>query len=244
MSNEQKYKRGDVVRVDVDLGPEMAHFRAGQDAIVMGSYRDQFGGDNVDSYTLLFFDGGESSWYRTRQMAFLRHGGEEEIARVKAERAERAKVETDLAWIVTNWKTLRIKVPGATMGELMKRIGITDPWGPRGDGITYYANAHATLVLLDPILLTGDLEQVEAFLAEHNAPDQPAAGKLQLSGNMVDTFKQILANGDSNDNEIAALGEALEGAWHLLEPHARVELEKQLREILVNYGYDPDEQNQ
>lgn len=166
MTNEQKFKRGDVVHIASDLGPCMSHFDADKDAIVMGSYRDQYGGSDVDSYTVMFCDtGGECSWYHTHQLTLLRHGGEEEIARVKAEREAREKVETDLAWIVSNWRSIRERVPGATIGELMRRIGITNPWGAHGEGITYYTNARATFELLDPVLSTGNLEQVEAFFA-------------------------------------------------------------------------------
>jgi hypothetical protein len=164
---EQKFKRGDVVHVAADLGRAMSHFKSDADAIVMGSYRDQFGGSDdhsADSYTLMFCDtGGECSWYETSQLTFLRHGGQEEIDRVKAEREAREKVETALPWIVENWTKIRESVSGATMGELMRRIGITNPWGSRGEGITYYSNMRGTFQLLDPILSTGDLAQVEAF---------------------------------------------------------------------------------
>jgi len=161
---EQKFKRGDVVHIAKDLGPSMSHFPADKDAIVMGSYRDRFGGSNVDSYTVMFCDtGGEWSWYHTHQLEFLRYGGEEEITQVKKSREAREKVEIDLEWIVSNWNDIREKPSGATMHELMRRIGIMNPWGSRGEGITYYSNARATFLLLDSVLSTGDLAKVEEF---------------------------------------------------------------------------------
>lgn len=167
MTTEQKFKRGDVVHIAADLGPSMSHFTADKNAIVMGSYRDKYGGDhNVNDYTVMLLDTGvECSWYHAHQLTLIRHGGEEEIARVKAARADREKYETDLAWIVENWANIRERMPGATIGELMRRLGIVNPWGARGEGITYYSNAMATFHLLDPILSTGDLAQVESFFA-------------------------------------------------------------------------------
>jgi hypothetical protein len=165
MTAKQKFKRGDVVHIAADLGSAMSHFPSDEDAIVMGSYRDQCGGNDVDSYTLMFLDtGGECSWYYTNQLTLLHHGGEEAIAKVESDRDAREKVEADLAWIVANWNSIRTNVSGASIGELMRRIGITNPWGANGEGIDYYANAYATFHLLDPILSTGSLELVEKFL--------------------------------------------------------------------------------
>lgn len=56
----------------------------------------------------------------------------------------------------------------------------------------------------------------------------------------VATFKDVLANGDSNDNEIDALGEALEEAESLIPAEALPAFHARLREILEEKGYDPD----
>ena len=83
----QKFHRGDVVHIAADLGPSMCHFVGDQDAVVMGSYADRFGGNSHDHYTLLFLDtGDEVSWYYDSQLTFLRHESEEFIAGIKAER--------------------------------------------------------------------------------------------------------------------------------------------------------------
>lgn len=157
----QKYKRGDMVRIAKDLGPSMSHFEADQDAIVMGSYRDQFGGDNVDSYTVMLCEsGGETSWYYEHQLTFIRHVGDEGIAAIETVREKREAEETNLEWIVKNWPSIREKPPGATMSELMRRCGIEKPWGAHGEGYSYYKNAMATHQALDSVLQTGDLKQV------------------------------------------------------------------------------------
>lgn len=100
----QKFKRGDVVHIAKDLGSSMAHFENDRDAIIMGSYRDQYGGENhVDDWTVMFCDTGvECSLYHTSQLTFLRHGGETEIEKVKLLRARRETSERDINWIVAN----------------------------------------------------------------------------------------------------------------------------------------------
>jgi hypothetical protein len=45
----QKFKRGDKVHIAKDLWPSMPHFDNDRDAIIIGSYRDQYGGDNIKS---------------------------------------------------------------------------------------------------------------------------------------------------------------------------------------------------
>ena len=181
---KQKFKRGDKVRIAKNLGPTMSHFEADQDAIVLGSYRDQYGGDNTTSYTVLLCeDGNHVSWYHQRQLRFIRHVGEKGITKVMTARDKRNATESDLGWIVTNWPSIRTRTPGATMTELMRRVGITNPWGFRGEAFMWYRNAERTHQLLDPVLSTGDLEKVKKFLgtvARKLKPmaDEGAAAKL------------------------------------------------------------------
>ncbi len=167
--SKQKFKRGDVVHIAADLGQSMSHFKKDKDVVIIGSYADQFGGGNTGSYSVLFIDdGNEVSWYGEHQLTFLRYGGEELIAKVKEEREEREKLESDLSWIVDNWKDLRVgKIArtGAWMCKLMSLIGITKPWGNHGEGIDYYSNAKYTMDCLDSVLLTGDIEKVKQFIA-------------------------------------------------------------------------------
>jgi hypothetical protein len=47
----------------------MKYFENDKDVIVVGSYADQYGGDNTKSYTVIFPDTGrESSWYEEHQL--------------------------------------------------------------------------------------------------------------------------------------------------------------------------------
>lgn len=51
----QKFERGDWVHVAADLGSMMRHFENDCDAVVLGSYQDQYGGGNTKDYSLLIF---------------------------------------------------------------------------------------------------------------------------------------------------------------------------------------------
>ena len=76
---EQKYFRGHRVKIAEDLGPSMAHFTGDCEAIVIGSYSDQFGGDNDDSYSLLLLTEQQYSvsWYREHKLTLLSIDGDE-----------------------------------------------------------------------------------------------------------------------------------------------------------------------
>jgi hypothetical protein len=160
---EQKFRRGDVVRIFKDLGPSMSHFESGVDAIVMGSYADQYGGDDARSYTLMLMpEGNEVSWYYEHQLTLVRHGGEELIKQTTADRELREILYSDLDWIIENWKRLKAEksIPGATVGKLMELVGITNPLGSQGEGFVYYINATATVSALDEALASGDKKAV------------------------------------------------------------------------------------
>jgi hypothetical protein len=165
---KQKFKRGDVVHIAAELGQSMSHFENDKDAVILGSYADQFGGDCTSDYTVKFLDdGSECSWYEEHQLTFLYHGGEEFIVKITKETEEREKVESDLGWIVDNWKRIREDViPAATSKKLMSLIGITNPWGNRGEGIDYYNHFKYTVKCLDSVLLTGDIKKVKKFVEE------------------------------------------------------------------------------
>jgi hypothetical protein len=161
----QKFKRGDVVRIADDLGPSMDHFDGkGEAAVVMGSYADEYGGENTSSYTLMLEDGNEVSWYEEHQLTFIRRDKKEIQRRTKA-RDEREEQETSLAWIVANWAQIRNSVPGATMQHLATMAGLGDLWGARGEGMDYFANALAVFRLFDPALSNGDEAAVRELAA-------------------------------------------------------------------------------
>lgn len=74
----QKFFRGHKVRVAKDLGSSMSHFQGDCNAIVIGSYNDQYGGGHRGKntpYSLLLFPKGSSpyscSWYMESQLTLM-----------------------------------------------------------------------------------------------------------------------------------------------------------------------------
>jgi len=132
----QKFKHGDKVKVAKNLGSTMAHFRNDFEAIVMYSYASKYGVDHDGNYGIMACDtGNECAWYNENQLTLIEHVGQKGIDIIKERKEEKEKQESNMDWIWDNWKEIRTAVPGATMCELMKRIGITEPWGSRGEGV-------------------------------------------------------------------------------------------------------------
>jgi len=168
MSDDQKFQRGDVVRITADLGDSMRHFRSDAEAVVVGSYADQYGGHDRSSYTVMFTDDGSTcSWYYESQMGIVRRGGESEIQKLTAEREARESHERDLAWIAAHWHEIREVVPGASAEELMRRVGIANPWGSHGEGMAWYANWQQTFAAVDPILSASPTDPAAALAHLH-----------------------------------------------------------------------------
>lgn len=165
----QKFHRGDMVRIAKDLGPSMSHFECDQDAVVIGSYSDQYGGSNNDSYTLLLADGSNTiSWYYERQLTFVRKVGEEGIKKIKDDREESEKNHDNLDWIFENWKSIRKKIPTKSAMFLMAECGITNPW-PSGEMMEYYTNFQAVFLRIGPFLESGDKEGLITRMKEMKA---------------------------------------------------------------------------
>lgn len=76
----QKFKRGDIVQLADDIpwitsgrGKVIAYrYNSGKQGVVMGSYADEYGGDNHNEYTIWFPEGGACSWYEEKWMTLLK----------------------------------------------------------------------------------------------------------------------------------------------------------------------------
>ena len=68
----QQFFLGDRVRIAKKLGASMAHFESDREAIVMYSYAEQYGGRDVDQFSLYILpDRGEVSWYYANQLTLI-----------------------------------------------------------------------------------------------------------------------------------------------------------------------------
>ncbi len=152
----QKFKKGDLVRVAKDLGSSMSHFTSDCDAIVIGSYNDQYGGGDTDSYTLHLKVGGRCSWYYESQLTLIEANRLDLLDQWKTERKEEEDLKSFLDWIFENGESVLKGAHGASVTSLAKCFGLNNLWGNNGEGITYYSNAITTLAMAEPFLKSGD----------------------------------------------------------------------------------------
>jgi len=154
----QKFHRYDHVQLAKDLGESMSHFKKDTDAIVLGSYRDHYGHGATDNYVLYVNGCGESSWYKECQLTLIDKNGKELLQKWEDAAEKKCKIESDLDWIFENGPAVLSKTSGNTIEALASCLGITELWGSRGEGITYYCNAMDILKLAKPYLEKHDKE--------------------------------------------------------------------------------------
>jgi hypothetical protein len=154
----QKFNRGDHVKVADDLGPSMSHFQSGCEAIVIGSYRDQYGGgaNNEKEYTLHIKGGGQSSWYREHQLTLIEASRGDLLQEWEDEAEALHKQRSDLDWIFANGPEVSQKGYGSSVEALGKCVGINDLWGSHGEGMSYCVNSLSVLAAAEPFLRTQD----------------------------------------------------------------------------------------
>jgi hypothetical protein len=98
----QKFKRGNLVHIAKDLGSTMSHFENDKDVIIVGSYADKYGGNDIKSYTIVFLDTGEEiSWYQEHQLTLIDEGGEHLFEQAKKNREAISKQDKDINFIVS-----------------------------------------------------------------------------------------------------------------------------------------------
>lgn len=156
MKGVQKFNKGDLVQIAKDLEPWMSHFTSNCRAIVIGSYAEQYGGDDCEAYTLFLEGRGKCSWYKEHQLTLLEAGRLDLLEQWKNEREEEIKLKGNLDWIFANGLKVLNEGHGASIGALAKCFGLNDLWGCNGEGVTYYKNATLTLNMALSFLEAGD----------------------------------------------------------------------------------------
>lgn len=77
MNKKQKFHRYDLVRIAKNLSKDnMSHFTSDRNAIVLGSYADEFphwsGLDSHKEYDLYVEGEGETAWYLEKQLTLIK----------------------------------------------------------------------------------------------------------------------------------------------------------------------------
>ncbi len=130
----QKFKKYDLVRITKDLGPCMRHFTSDCDAVVLGSYADQFGGSMAKSYTLHLKGRGETSWYEEHQLTLIKHNQKDLLDQWVEKRDKEIEIKSDLDWIFKHGNEV-LKTPhDASITALAACFGLTNLWGSHGEG--------------------------------------------------------------------------------------------------------------
>ena len=82
---KQKFEKFDLVRVDDELPPFQAFYSGrGEEAIVIGSYEDQYGSESGEhEYTLLFSCGNKISWYGEGSLTLVKENDRESYHKFK-----------------------------------------------------------------------------------------------------------------------------------------------------------------
>jgi hypothetical protein len=131
------------------------------DAIVMGSYEDQFGGrrttfDNPRSYTLFIKGEGEVSWYYEYQLTLIAKDRKRLLTQWKYEVNQEIRQKSDLDWIFSNGSLALHKKYICSVAALAQCFGCTEIWGNRGEGIDLAENIGRTLFFAQEFLINND----------------------------------------------------------------------------------------
>ena len=148
----QKFQKGDLVHVAKDLGQSMSHFTNDIDAIVIGSYNDQYGGGDTTSYTLHLKGSGQCSWYYEDQLELIERNRCDLLDAWEAEKEAERKQKSDIDWIFEHGPEVLKSAHGATIETLGRGVGITNLWGSHGEGLAYYENAMTIMAVAGPFL--------------------------------------------------------------------------------------------
>lgn len=156
----QKYHKGDLVQIDNNLGIGREHFPSGKKAIVIGSYKDQYGGKDVKNpeYTLFIHGEGEHSWYQENVLTFIKRNQYELLDQWEYELKEKGIRYSDINWIFENGPEVLEKGYGASIARLAREFGITNMWGNNGENFVWYTNAQITMTLASKFLQEKDKE--------------------------------------------------------------------------------------
>lgn len=151
----QKFHKGDLVHVAADLGRSMDHFTKDIDAIVIGSYKDKYGGgeSNEKQYTLHLKGRGECSWYWEGQLELIEANRLDLLAQWDAEKKAEVKQASDPDWIFAQDYDEKKMPHGASIEVLARDLGCNNMWGSRGEGFVWHENALAVMSHAWPFLV-------------------------------------------------------------------------------------------
>lgn len=162
----QKFQRGDLVRIEKITEPWMEHFPSDCRAIVLYSYAQEYGGEDVKNYCLFLEGKGSCAWYEERQLTLIEANQEALLIIWKDELECRHKQQSNLDWIFENGSAVVKNPSGSSIQALADCLNFGSLWGQRGEGIDYYNNCHVILGNAAKFLESKDKEGWTKFCEE------------------------------------------------------------------------------
>lgn len=161
----QKYHHGDLVQISTNLGPMMSHFENNKRAIVIGSYKDQFGGSNIKDYTIWIEGSGECSWYPERTLNLIERNRDDLLREWQKAEDRQDEIESSLDWIFAE---RRLSLSGCSIQALADCLKLGNLWGSNGEGVTHYHNSLQIMMVCKTFLENADKEGFLAFAKRFN----------------------------------------------------------------------------
>lgn len=176
--SKQLFQRGDHIKIADDLGSSMAHFTGGVEAIVIGSYTDQYGGieRGEHNYTLHLKGHGRVSWYYESQLTLIEKNRMDLLQVWEKEAADLKEQHRNLDWIFSpEHATPDYHLEGDSAQALADELEMGTLWGRNGEGFTWQRNYEVINRLVGSFVRAGDRPGFETFKQAYLAsPDRPA----------------------------------------------------------------------
>lgn len=139
---EQKFKRGNLVKVLVgqqvwastERLKDISSDYVGKTAVIEYSYAEKYGGDNTNSYSIMFTDTGSTlAWKNDNELEFIDEGGEHLFADCLAKKEVISKANTNLKQIIENWELKKGELSYETVLFLFEKIGFKSSFLTNGE---------------------------------------------------------------------------------------------------------------
>ena len=197
---DQKFQRGNRVKIlfghkvytnngVIDMHPEYV----GREAVIIGSYADQYGGSERSKYTIIYCDNGnEMSWVEESQMELIHIGGEHMIDEAKEMADILLKLHTDIKSITRSWKDKGMNVSTDTILFLFDKIGFKSNFLSNGEYYSLFSDWQKMYNFFD-FLFNAKTEEEERDRLTDNAPAQALERIIALFNEIMLAKDQTLS---------------------------------------------------
>lgn len=155
---EQKFKRGNLVLI-------ISGEYKGKQAIIQYSYKDKYGGDDINSYSVVFVETGHSvAWLTTSELELVEVGGEHLLEEAKEKRKETTKRNKDIKFILGKLETGSLN--SESILHLFDLIGYDSQFKKNGEFYTLHSEWAGLINLFIHIKNAKTLEEAESVLTQ------------------------------------------------------------------------------